>query len=114
MAKWPLIRNELLAGLPTSEIEGLRPHLNHVTVVSGQVLHEPDSPIEDVFFMEEGVVSLTANTEGIAQVEVGLTGREGFVGTSAMLNSAPYAVHRAFILNPAVVGLRVCGESLEQ
>jgi CRP-like cAMP-binding protein len=97
MAKWPLIRNELLAGLPTSEIEGLRPHLNHVTVVSGQVLHEPDSPIEDVFFMEEGVVSLTANTEGIAQVEVGLTGREGFVGTSAMLNSVPYAVHRAFI-----------------
>jgi CRP-like cAMP-binding protein len=91
------IRNEILAGLPSREIESLRPHLNHVTVVSGQALHEPDSPIEDAFFMDEGVVSLTANTQGVGHVEVGLTGREGFVGTSAILNSEPYAVHRAFI-----------------
>jgi hypothetical protein len=83
------IRNEILASLSSSEIERLRPHLNHVTVVSGQVLHEPDSPIEDAFFLDEGVVSLTANTQGVGHVEVGLTGREGFVGTSAVLNSEP-------------------------
>jgi CRP-like cAMP-binding protein len=91
------IRNEILAALPRNEFESLGQHLSHVTVVSGQVLHEPDSPIEDVYLMDEGVVSLTANTQGVGQVEVGLTGREGFVGTSAILNSAPHAVHRAFI-----------------
>jgi CRP-like cAMP-binding protein len=97
MPDQPHIRNAILASLPSSEIDGLRRHLHHVTVVLGQVLHEPDSPIEDVFFMDEGVVSLTASTQGNRHVEVGLTGREGFVGTSAVLNSAPYAVHRAFI-----------------
>ena len=54
--------------------------LNHMSLVSGQVLYEPNGPITDVFFVDEGVVSLTANTNDNSQVEVGLTGREGFVG----------------------------------
>ena len=101
MASKPQTRNAILAALPSAEIERLRPHLNHMTLVSGQVLHEPDSPIKDVFFMEEGVTSLTASTNGTdQQVEVGLIGREGLVGTSAVLSSEPYAVHRAFIQVP--------------
>ena len=97
MPDQPHIRNAILAGLPSSEIDSLRRDLRHVTVVSGQILHESDSPIEDVFFMDEGVVSLTASTHSNRRVEVGLTGREGFVGTSVILNSTPYAVQRAFI-----------------
>ena len=51
-----------LAALPISEIELLRPHLSRMTMVSGQVLHEANSPITDVFFIENGVVSLAADT----------------------------------------------------
>jgi CRP-like cAMP-binding protein len=90
-----------LAALPGTEIERLQRHLNHVTLVLGQVLHEADRPITDVFFMNAGVASLTASANGTQQqVEVGLTGREGLVGTSAVLSSEPYAAHRAFIQVP--------------
>jgi CRP-like cAMP-binding protein len=95
-----MFRNEILAALPAREIEALRPLLNGVTLISGQVLHEPDNPITDVFFVEAGVVSLTANTLDDGQVEVGLTGREGLVGVSVMLNSKPVSVHRAFTQVP--------------
>jgi CRP-like cAMP-binding protein len=93
-------RNAILAALPTASLEALRPHLNQVTLTLGQVLHEPDSPIADVFFVQDGVVSLTADTFDNGQVEVGLIGREGLVGISAILNAAPLAVHRAFTQVP--------------
>jgi CRP-like cAMP-binding protein len=95
-----ILRNEILAALPTADMELLRPHLNHMTLVSGQSLYEPDNPITDVFFVSDGVVSLTASTHDSGHVEVGLTGREGFVGTQVVLNPAPYAVHRAFTQVP--------------
>ena len=60
-------RNGILAALPITEIESLRPHLDHMTLVSGQVLHEPDRPIMDIFFVDEGIVSLAANTNGNGQ-----------------------------------------------
>ena len=67
-------RNHILAALPVSEIEQLRPHLSRMTMVLGQVLHEGNSPITDVFFIENGVVSLTADTHDQGRVEVGLLG----------------------------------------
>jgi CRP-like cAMP-binding protein len=90
-------RNEILCALSDNELDLLRPHLKQVALKSGQVLHEPNSPIKDVFFVEKGVVSLTADTHDHGQVEVGLTGREGLVGASAILNPRSYSVHRAFI-----------------
>ena len=91
-----IFRNDILAALPLRDIEPLRPHLHHITLLSGQALHEPNSPITDVFFVDEGVVSLAADTDDNARVEVGLTGREGLVGASVVLNPEPYSPHRAF------------------
>jgi len=72
------VRNQILAGLPASDLDAQRPHLHRVTLSSGQILYETSSPILEVFFVEEGIVSLTADTSDNGQVEVGLTGREGF------------------------------------
>jgi CRP-like cAMP-binding protein len=91
-----IFRNDILAALPLSDIEQLRPHLHHITLLSGQALHEPNSPITDVFFVDEGVVSLAADTHDNVRVEVGLTGREGLVGASVVLNPEPYSAHRAY------------------
>ena len=96
-------RNHILAALPISEIELLRPHLSRMTMVSGQVLHEANSSIADVFFIENGVVSLTADTHDLGRVEVGLLGREGFAGASVILNADPWSVHRAFSQVPGEV-----------
>ena len=74
-----------------------------MTMVSGQVLHEANSPITDVFFIENGVISLTADTRDQGRVEVGLLGREGFAGASVLLNADPWSVHRAFSQVPGEV-----------
>ena len=73
-------RNHILAALPTEEIELLRPHLSQITIFAGQVLHEANSPIAEVFFIENGVISLTADTRDLGRVAVGLLGREGSCG----------------------------------
>ena len=93
-------RNAILAALSTEDIEAIRPHLHLVTLILNQVLHEPENPIMDVFFVEEGVVSLAASALDNGQVEVGLTGREGLVGAPVILNREPYSVNRAFTQVP--------------
>jgi len=94
------LRNELLRSLPTDELERLRPHLKPVTLVLSQILHEVEAPVDDVYFAESGLISLTANTSDSGQVEVGMTGREGFVGLAALLNPVPISIHRALVQVP--------------
>jgi hypothetical protein len=47
-------RNGILAALPITDIESMRPHLNHMTLVSGQVLHKSNRLITDVFLWTKG------------------------------------------------------------
>ena len=96
----PSYRNEILSVLPLSEIEQLRPHLQHASLVMQQVLHEFGNTIADVYFPETGLVSLTADTQDHGWVEVGLIGREGFTGSQLLLNPDAVIAHRAFIQVP--------------
>ena len=75
-------RNEILAALPDDDIKALQPMLTQGLLVSQQVLHERETPIAEVFFVESGIASLSADTLDEGQVEVGLTGWDGFVGAS--------------------------------
>jgi CRP-like cAMP-binding protein len=93
-------RNELLRALPADELQRLRPQLMPVTLVVSQVLHEAESPIDEVFFLESGLAFLTADTKDHGLVEVGTTGRDGFVGLPVLLSPEPISVHRAFIQIP--------------
>ncbi len=93
-------RNELLQALPPDELALVRPCLLPVTLVLSQILHEAEAPIDEVYFLEAGLVSLTADTSDNGFVEVGMTGREGFVGITVLLNPEPLSVHRAFVQIP--------------
>jgi CRP-like cAMP-binding protein len=93
-------RNELLRALPADELQRLRPHLAPVTLVVSQVLHEAETPIDEVFFLESGLAFLTADTRDHGLVEVGTTGRDGFVGLPVLLSPEPVSVHRAFVQVP--------------
>jgi CRP-like cAMP-binding protein len=95
-----VLRNELLAGLPAEEVERLRPHLRHVSLVMGQVLQEADAPVEYVFFPQEGLVSVIADTCDNGAVEAGLTGREGMLGASVLLAPEAPAAQRAIVQAP--------------
>lgn len=92
-------RNELLRALPAEELGRLRPHLVPITLVTSQVLHEAEAPIDEMFFLESGLAFLAADT-GSGLVEVGTTGRDGFVGLPVLLSPEPVSVHRAFVQIP--------------
>ena len=95
-----VFRNELLATLSGDDLERLRPHTQRVTLVLEQVLHEPGEHMDHVYFPESGVVSLTADTGDNGAVEVGMTGREGLVGASVVLNPDATAIHKAVVQVP--------------
>lgn len=96
----PRFCNRLLAALAPSGLEFLRPHLHGpVELAQGQTLHVRGHPIAEVYFPETGVASLTAGTLD-GDVEVGLTGREGFVGAAILLDPGAVALHQAFVQIP--------------
>ncbi len=98
-------RNTLLASLPAVTIQKLAPHLLPVDLPRELVLFETGQPIDFVYFIEQGVCSVMATMKDGTTVEVGLIGREGFVGIPALLGtvSAPF---RCFVQIPGS-GFRV-------
>jgi hypothetical protein len=52
------ISNKLLAALPRAVLRGILPALDPVTLVLGDVLHEPGQPLRHVYFPLTCLVSL--------------------------------------------------------
>lgn len=81
----PSGENLLLAKLPDQEYRRLEPHLEFVSLSLSQILFLPDEQIRHVYFPISSVVSLLTALEDGNGMEVGLVGREGMVGISAIL-----------------------------
>ena len=105
-------RNELLSALPLAELERLRPHLTRVRLVNGQNLYEAGERIDQVFFVEEGFVSMVAEASGDdIGTEVGLIGREGVVGLPVLLTPRPMSLDRSMVQMPGAAQ-RMTAEAL--
>src|SRR6202165_1151843 len=79
------ILNNILAALPRRSYLRLLPSLTPVDLVFGDVLYEAGTPIRDVYFPSQSLVSLLTIVEGHLAIEVGLVGREGMVGIALAL-----------------------------
>jgi CRP-like cAMP-binding protein len=79
--------NRLLAALPPSGLERLVPALRPVASSMRRSLHQPDVPIDTVYFPECGWVSMLAVLEDSDAAEVGLIGSEGLVGLPVALGA---------------------------
>jgi CRP-like cAMP-binding protein len=75
------VTNRLLASLPPQEVAKLAPHLREVLLFPGDMLHRPGEPIEHVYFIHSGSVSLMVVLEGGMTVETASIGGEGAVGS---------------------------------
>src|SRR3712207_2329273 len=84
----PRPRNRILASLPEDELDRLRRDLTEVELRFRQDLVRPNEPIENVLFVERGVMSLVAEDAGEGVVEVATIGHEGMVGLPVFLGSA--------------------------
>ena len=78
-------RNLLLRSLPEDELQRLSPLLELVPLLPRRVLQHAGLPIEHLYFVEEGLVSVLAKVDERYAVEVWLIGRDGVVGSTALL-----------------------------
>jgi len=74
------IHNRILLGLPARELELLLPKLEFVRLKVHHVLHEPGDSLKSAYFPNSGLVSILSVFPDGKCVEVGLVGKEGFVG----------------------------------
>ena len=74
------IRNEVLLSLPPKESDALFSELEFLETKSYDLLNEIGEPIEYCYFMNTGMTSILSIMNDGKGVEVGLTGKEGFVG----------------------------------
>jgi CRP-like cAMP-binding protein len=100
--------NMILAALPQAERNHLQQYLGFVLIKPGEVFWQPYQPITSVYFPTSGMVSFVAVMRSGATAEVGITGREGFIGIPIVLG-ARYASVRA-IAQSEGSGFRVGSE----
>ena len=74
------IHNEILLGLPPKEREMLFAKLEFVRLRTHHVLHETGDTLKSAYFCDTGLVSILSVFSDGKSVEVGLVGKEGFVG----------------------------------
>jgi|SRR4029450_5583837 hypothetical protein len=79
------LQNQLLAALPAADYERIAQHLRLQSTVVGATLHEGGRRIDDVYFPNGGVFSITNRMRDGELVEVATVGREGMLGVGVFL-----------------------------
>jgi CRP-like cAMP-binding protein len=88
-----ITRNRLLSALPDAVRHRLWPDLHPVEWSIQQTVYEAGDPIEQVYFVEEGMACIVVIMADGATAEVGMIGCEGLVGASALLGGEAAAQH---------------------
>jgi CRP-like cAMP-binding protein len=78
-------QNRLLASLSVGDLEDLGA-LESATLEARQVLEVPGEPIQFVYFVQAGLVSVVGKSQE-DRIEVGMIGSEGMTGTAVVLGS---------------------------
>lgn len=106
------IENHLLASLSQQEYQRLQPDLKPVALIFGEVLYEVGDVIQNVYFPNQGIISLLSTVEERSTLEVGIVGREGMAGLPVFLG-AKTSLNRALVQG-AGMALRMKAAVLRQ
>src|SRR5689334_2343006 len=77
----PAVRSHILNALPRDELAVIRSSLQPVHIAAGDVIQRAGELIDNVYFVESGVVSLVAPLHEGSGVEVATIGAGGLVGS---------------------------------
>ncbi len=80
----PAVANTILLGLPNVECDQILKDVEFVNLPANAVLNEAYEPIKKVYFINAGLASFLNIMEDGRSVEIGLCGKEGFVGTPVL------------------------------
>lgn len=86
------INNRLLSALPQQDLDRVRPYVEPIPLKARRVLHHWNMPIEQVYFLETGLVSVVTRADHDTAVEVWMIGSEGVAGGLVVLGGTvtPY------------------------
>ena len=90
-------KNSLLAALPKAEYQRLLPHLKELSLRKGQVLHEYDAPAQSVYFLNEGVASLSERNEEGKDLGLSIVGNESVIGERAIFKAGVFIIKCAML-----------------
>jgi CRP-like cAMP-binding protein len=104
------VRNKVLLAMLDDEYKLIRPDLTYVDLPHHLSLHEPTQNIEFVYFPNRGMVSQVVVTKDGRTVEVGVVGKEGYVGAGLAAGLSRSSVRE--IIQIAGDGFRIMGSAL--
>ena len=81
------LANRFLLALPPETLKRLRPSLEYVTIANGQVVGHVDGPIENLYFVNRGLVSIIKTMQDGRTIEIGAVGIEGLTDWSALFGT---------------------------
>ena len=77
--------NRLLAALPTTDYKRLIPHCDVIALSLGEVLYEPGSQLQYIYFPTDSIVSLLYVMEDGASAEIAVAGNDGLLGIALFM-----------------------------
>ncbi|MCP3413626.1 Crp/Fnr family transcriptional regulator [Bradyrhizobium brasilense] len=92
------LKNAILARLSLEDLAAMGGSLEPIVLKERMVLQEPKRPVEHVYFMESGLVSLRVIAAG-SMLETAVIGYRGAVGTS-LLWGGHISSHQSVVLFP--------------
>jgi CRP-like cAMP-binding protein len=104
-----IIQNRVLRALSAADLEQLQPRLERVELRAKAVVLVQDAPVESVYFIETGTVSIITTMLDGTRSEVGLVGPEGMVGLPVLLGTA--TSHLEGMVQVEGAALRLSGAS---
>jgi CRP-like cAMP-binding protein len=92
--------NRLLRSIPTYDLSQIFLISERVELTTFQILHDYLVPMEYVYFVESGLVSVAAKVGHERSVEVWLIGSEGLAGAPVVLGAGAEPLHRRTVQVP--------------
>jgi CRP-like cAMP-binding protein len=106
------VNNLILLSLDPPDYDTLFPHLEACSLKWHMALHEPSEPIDFGYFPNSGVISLVVAVSDGKTVEVGIVGREGFIG-APLAGGLKKSPHRSLVQMPGD-GYRIRANVLQE
>jgi CRP-like cAMP-binding protein len=106
------LQNHILEALPAAVRERLFPHLKLVALHRGAVLYEAGSPLRQVYFPTDCIVSLLYVLENGASAEMSVVGNEGAIGVSMFIGGETTSTRA--IIQTGGTAYRLSGRRLKQ
>jgi CRP-like cAMP-binding protein len=87
--------NQILRALPTEEFVELQRHLSPAPLLHRGILHGVNEPIQHVYFIESGMVSLIVLSHNGDGIETGTVGSDGVIGCLVAIGTEAAPVQAA-------------------